>query len=188
MKKKTIIVFDLETQTLIPDDRVIEPMRIAAGGFWSNQTNDIEVFSERTIQKFIDAADAADLVVSHNGLGFDYKILKKYLDKDPYDYPTWDTLAECQKTIGFRVGLDNLAKETLNYGKIGTGADAPDLYRSKQWSKLKKYLVRDVKLSKEIFYHGVYEGYLNYRTKKTNRFIRIDTSHWKDEIKQILEL
>jgi hypothetical protein len=39
-------------------------------------------------------------------------------------------MEDLYKKLGFRLGLDNLAKETLNHGKSATG--------SRPWSGLKK--------------------------------------------------
>ena len=193
MNNKRIIIFDLETKDLIPEDRNIEILELAAGGFYDSidyknhlyEKDQIHLFSERTIGKFISVLREADLVVSYNGLGFDYLVLKKYLNFDPYTLPTWDMLAECKKVLKYRVKLDTLARCTLDIKKSGSGANAPALFKNKNWQKLEAYLRQDVHITKEIFYHGLNEGYLKCLSKPKKEEIRIDTSHWKSDIQKI---
>lgn len=187
-----IIIFDLETQDLIPSGGSIEGLRIASGAFYDSTDDQIHMFSERTISdKFFPVLRDADLVVSHNGIQFDYKILKKYLPEDIKldDLPTWDTVQwtrACKKEHNASASLPHLSANTLGYGKTGDGINAPELYRKKKWKELEAYTRQDVKLTKEIFYHGLERGFLLTEDRKdSQRKLRINTERWKNEIEKI---
>ena len=95
-------------------------------------------------------------VIGFNLLRFDYRVLSAY-------YPavqallarsTIDILLEIQRRLGHRVSLNNIALATLGRGKSSKGADAPYLYRVKQWDVLTEYCRYDVALTRDIYKFG----------------------------------
>ena len=188
---KRVIVFDLETKTLIPrsktlsDEELIGPLEIAAGGYYDSQDEQIHVFSELTIDKFIEALKKADLVVSYNGIKFDYLILKKYLDFDPETLPTWDLYARIKEEVSFRPSLNGVAMGTLGTAKSGDGADAPALFQKKRWNQLRKYVEDDVRITRDIFYAALNNGQVEYVTQKKRNMV-IDTSTWTTELQKVI--
>ncbi len=71
-------------------------------------------------------------------------------------------MEEIKKNLGGRLRLDNLAKATLGKGKIGSGWDAIKFYQEGSLDKLKKYCLRDVEVTRDLYDYAVKEGKLKY--------------------------
>lgn len=124
---------------------------------------------------FQSARDFADyllkyhiLLVSFNGVRFDLPVLLDEIDIDTYrelvNRPHLDILQDFYVRVNknFRVGLDNLAMNTLGKSKTGNGADAPILFQQGKIDELIDYCRNDVVLTKEIFEFGYEQGFIQY--------------------------
>lgn len=160
------IVFDLETQKSFSEvggRNKNHLLKVSVGVAYSYQKNKFLVFEESSIHKLGEMLQEADLVIGYNSIGFDYEVLKPYLNYDPATLPTLDLLVEIEKVLGHRVGLDSVAQATLNSSKIASGLDAVRFWKTGQIEKLKKYCVEDVKITRNIYDYAVREGKLFYK-------------------------
>lgn len=101
-------------------------------------------------------------VIGFNLLGFDYAVLKPVLSFDPATLPTVDLFDHLQRQLGFRPKLDDLAAATLGRRKTGDGLEAIRLYQRGQWDTLARYCLEDVRLTKELYEHGLRAGHVKF--------------------------
>lgn len=154
MKK---LVFDLETQKGV--DEVggwenIKDMKMSVGCVYNITTGEEFVFPENKVKDLILELLSAGLVIGFNVIGFDYKVLQAYTHLDLKQIKTLDLIWDVRKNLGRRASLNNLAKNTLGRGKLGTGLDALEWYKNKQTDQLAAYCMEDVKLTYELYKYG----------------------------------
>ncbi len=136
-----------------------------------SQKGEMLSFFEDDLPELFKLMQHADLVVGYNIDDFDMVTLAPYYDKNIKDIPTLDIMKRIKKASGHRLKLDNVAKETLGYGKIGDGLDAIKYYREKQFDKLEKYCLQDVAVTRDVYDYGLEFGFVKFRNK-WNRLIQ----------------
>src|SRR5947208_15248875 len=115
------VYFDLETQRTANDAGGRErkgDMRMSVGVIFSSATGRYEVFGEAQVNQLVERLRRADLVVGFNVLNFDYQVLMDYTILDLVaELPTADLMADMEKRVGHRLGLDAIAQATLGITK-----------------------------------------------------------------------
>ena len=171
-----ILFFDLETQKLAQDVggwMNTHLMRVSVAVVFDTAENRFFAYHEDRIDDLISHLEKADLVVGFNVKRFDYRVLSAYTRKDLLKLPTFDILQDIHERLGFRVGLDHLAKETLNLSKSADGLKAVEWFRQGKMEKLEKYCSQDVALTRDIFNYGMAKGHLIYRKKGIDARLRL---------------
>jgi len=172
-----IIFFDLETQKLAQDVggwNNCHLMRISVAVIYDSLEKDFITFTEDRIDELLNHFKKADLIVGFNVNKFDYKVLSAYTNINLWELPTFDILEDVHRKLGFRLGLDNLAKETVNQGKSADGLKAVEWFRQGDMESIIKYCRQDVAATRDLFYYGLEKGHLMYRSKKGNKRARFD--------------
>ena len=82
--------------------------------------------------------------------------------------------------LGFRLGLDHLAKETLNERKSADGLQAVEWFKQGEMKKLTDYCRQDVTATRDLFLYGLKNGHIIYRSKKDDTRVRLAVD-WKVE-------
>src|ERR1041384_6428315 len=112
-----IVYFDLETQRTANDAGGWlrkGDMRMSIGVIFSTLTGRYEVFGEAQVNRLIERLRRANLVVGFNLLNFDYQVLMGYTILDlTAELPTADLMADVEKRLGHRLGLDAIAQAPL---------------------------------------------------------------------------
>src|SRR6187549_3725352 len=124
---RDIVYFDLETQRTANDAGGWlrkGDMRMSIGVIFSTLTGRYEVFGEAQVNRLIERLRRADLVIGFNVLNFDYQVLMGYTILDLTELPTADLMADMEKRLGHRLGLDAIAQATLGVQKTAAGLDA----------------------------------------------------------------
>ncbi|MGD9162496.1 MAG: DUF1998 domain-containing protein, partial [Desulfobacteraceae bacterium] len=181
--KHRILFFDLETRKLAQEVggwKNCHLMRISVAVIYDSIEKQFFTFTEDKINEMVDRFKEADLIVGFNVKGFDYKVLGAYTNINLFDLPTFDILEDVYKRLGFRLGLDNLAKETVNHGKSADGLQAVEWFRQGDMESIIKYCIQDVAATRDLFYHGLEKGHLIYRSRKDNKRARFDVK-WELE-------
>jgi hypothetical protein len=132
------------------------------------------------IDELIARLDQADLVVGFNIKRFDYAVLGAYTGKDLKALRTFDILEDVYRRLGFRIGLDHLAAETLDRRKSGDGLQALEWFKQGDMEKLTEYCRHDVEITRDLFLYGLEKGHLIYRKKQEDRRVRLPVD-WKLE-------
>jgi len=148
-------------------------MRISVTVIFDSLENRFLVFEEERTDDLIDHLTKADLIIGFNIKKFDYKVLGAYTEKDLKTLPTFDILEDVYRRLGFRLGLDHLATETLNTGKTADGLQAVEWFRQGEMKKLTEYCRHDVATTKDLFLYGLKNGHIIYRKKGVDRRLRL---------------
>lgn len=129
------------------------------------------------------------ILISFNGKRFDFAVLLDGIDIDTYNVlqglPHLDILQDFFRGVGgkFRVGLDNIAKNTIGRAKTGNGADAPILFQQGKMDELIAYCKNDVILTRDVFLFGWGHKYIMYwdAQKSIGQVMPVDWSQaWDD--------
>ena len=131
-----ILYLDLETQKTAQDVggwRNAHLMRVSVAILFDSLENRFLTFEEDHIHDLVRHLVKGNLIVGFNISGFDYKVLGAYTEQDLKALPTFDILADIHQRLGFRLGLDLLATETLGKGKTAHGLQAVEWFRQGKW-------------------------------------------------------
>lgn len=135
-----------------------------------SQKGEMQSYFEKDLPQLFPLLERADLVVGFNIDSFDMPTFIPYYRADISKIPTLDVMDRIKKSTGHRIGLDAVAKETLGAGKTGDGLDAIRFYKSGNLEALKKYCLRDVEVTRDVYDYGLKNGKIKFRNK-WNRLI-----------------
>jgi DEAD/DEAH box helicase domain-containing protein len=173
--QRRILYFDLETQRSaleVGGWQNAHLMMISVAVVYASSEDRFYTFTEDQIEGLVEQLRSADLVIGFNVKRFDYAVLKAYTSLDLETVPTVDILEEIYTRLGYRISLDHLAKETLNRQKSADGLQALEWFKAGEMDTLTEYCKADVKLTRDLFLHGLDTGYLIYRDKRQNERLR----------------
>ena len=120
-------------------------------------------WDEPIVDELIKELEQAPLVITFNGIRFDYEVLQPYGLKPEILYPkSFDILAQFERIKGHRVSLDSVAQATLGEGKSGDGTQAVKWFREGKIDKVIEYCKQDVDLTKQIYEFILDYGYVHY--------------------------
>jgi DEAD/DEAH box helicase domain-containing protein len=171
-----VVSFDLETQKSAADVggwHNTHLMRVSVAVIYDSLEDRFLSFREEEVDDLLDHLEKADLVVGFNIKKFDYGVLKAYTNKNLMDLPTFDILEDVYKRLGFRLGLDHLATETLDHGKTADGLQALEWFKQGEMKKLTEYCQQDVAVTRDLFQYCLDKSHLIYKTKKDDRRVRL---------------
>jgi DEAD/DEAH box helicase domain-containing protein len=172
-----LVFFDLETQRSAEEVggwHNAHRMRLALAVTWDAAAGRFETFREADVHALLAQLAEADLVVGFNVLGFDYRVLRGYTDRELERLPTFDVLDAVRERIGFRLPLGHLAEENLGVAKGGDGLQSLQWWREGRIAEIEEYCRRDVALLRDLFERGRSQGHLLFRTRDGER-VRIPT-------------
>ena len=167
-----VVIFDLETQRGADDVggwHNAHLMRLALAVTWDSGDQRFESFREADVDALLAKLAAADLVVGFNSLGFDYRVLRGYTDRDLAALPTFDLLAAVHARLGFRLKLGHLGEETLGVAKSGDGLQSLRWWSEGRIEEIEHYCRADVAILRDLFEHARAHGHLLFRTKGGER-------------------
>jgi len=168
------IIFDIETQhTLREVGYDYRKLKISVVGLYDYATGTYFAYFEKDIPELMLKIEHASMIIGFNINKFDLPVLSPYYLGDITQFSTLDILERVEKSLGFRVALDDLARATLGIKKTGHGLLAVDYFNNKEWDKLEKYCLDDVKITKEIYEYGMKNGKLMLNTDKGIREIPV---------------
>src|ERR1041385_1762845 len=140
---RDIVYFDLETQRTANDAGGWArkgDMRMSVGVVYSTATGRYEVFGEAQVDRLAERPRRADPVVGFNVVNFDYQVLMGYTILDLVaELRTADLMADMEKRIGHRLGLDAIAHATLGIQKKAARFDAIRLGRGGRLPEIASY-------------------------------------------------
>ena len=172
MQEPHVVVFDLETQLSAAEVggwNKTYLMRMSGGIAWDSREDRFVTYLEDQVDGLIALLQRADLIVGFNIIGFDYSVLRGYTRFDFRELNTLDMLRDIRQHLKYRVSLDSLSKATLNTPKSADGLDALRWWKQGRLDLIEKYCRDDVKLTRDIFRHGVDKGYLLFDRKNEGR-------------------
>ncbi len=171
-----VLYFDLETQKSASDVggwQNTHLMRVSVAVIFDSAENRFFSYMEDEVDALIKHLEVADLIVGFNIKRFDYSVLRAYTGKDLKTFATFDILEDLYRRLGFRLGLDHLATETLNQKKSGDGLQALEWFKKGEMEKLTEYCRHDVEITRDLFQYGLKNGHLIYRAKQADQRVRL---------------
>ncbi len=145
-------------------------MRVAVGVVCHLEEGRFEIFREDAVAALVARLEAADRVVGFNVKRFDYRVLAGYTGVDyAHRLPTLDLLEDVAATLGFRLGLNHLARETLNVEKSADGLQSLEWVREGRLDRVEEYCRRDVEILRDLYLFGRRMGYVLFRDTEERR-------------------
>lgn len=175
--RKRIGFFDLETQRLAQEVGGWQNkhlMRVSVAVVYEIPGGKFSVYHEENVPALLEHLQELDLVVGFNIVAFDYQVLSAYTSMNFDNLATFDLLAEIHGQMGFRLSLEHLARHNLGRGKSGDGVQAVQWLREGKTDLVVDYCKDDVRLTHDLFWKGLENGYLLYRNKQ-EQLLRLPT-------------
>src|SRR5688572_140241 len=154
------VVLDIETDGLIGAGGAMPKITLIGTYFY--ETDEYVSYLEHELPNLWPRLERADRIIGYNTKGFDYPVMNSYYAGDFMKFPSLDLLEEITSSLGFRLKLDSVAAATLGYGKTGHGLQALEYFRKGELDKLRDYCLQDVKVTKEVYEHGLKHGHVFY--------------------------
>lgn len=176
-KEPNIVYFDLETMR--GADEVggwsnIKKMGMAVGVCYETASKKYHTFEEHQVTDLINLLKSADLIVGFNHIRFDYEVLRGYNSFDFNKLPSFDMLIELNNLLGHRVKLDSIAKSTLGISKSADGLQSLQWFKEGKMDLIKEYCQQDVKVTKDVFEHGVNKKFVNIDNYGTAKKVDVE--------------
>lgn len=170
------VILDVETQKTFDEVGGYFPDRLGISFVGvcvregNNGKGEMQSYWEKDLPNLFPLLEKADVVIGFNIDSFDMQTLVPYYNADISKIPTLDLMLKIKDSVGHRIGLDAVAKETLGIGKTGDGLDAIKYYNTKQWDKLESYCLQDVAVTRDVYDFGLQKGHVKFKNK-WNRLI-----------------
>ena len=165
------IVLDIETQNLFSDvggKENLTKLLLSVAGVYSYSDGEFLTFTEKEIPAFESLLKKTDLIIGFNINHFDLPVLQKYLTVDLSKIPALDIMNGVINTMGHRVSLDDLVSNTLGKRKSANGLMAVEYCREGRMDELKKYCLDDVRLTRDLYEHGLKNGEIKFTARDAN--------------------
>ncbi len=168
------IVLDLETQNTFQEVSFdYRKLKVSVVGIYDYGKDKYEIYRENELGKLFTLLEHTPLIIGFNINKFDLPVLSPYYVGNIAQFHTLDILEEVEKSLGFRVALDDLVRATLGAKKTGHGFLAIDYFRNGEWEKLEKYCLDDVRYTRELYEFGKKEGKFYFQTHKGKQEIKV---------------
>lgn len=192
------IIFDVETKKLFNEIEGNNPgdLGVSVVSLYERKIdpefNELEgkilSFWEEDFPNMWPIFQEADRIIGFNSLKFDVPALNPYADFPFQKLKHFDILEQVKETLGRRLSLNVIAKDTLGAQKTDVGTNAV-IYWNKgdkqSLEKLKKYCEADVIITRDVYDFGLKEGILKFTDKwNTPREIEVDFSYPKEETEE----
>jgi DEAD/DEAH box helicase domain-containing protein len=165
-----IVVFDLETQRDIASvggRAYLERLGLSIAVAYREDERRFYHYDESQVGELIALLQRASLVVGFAIKNFDLRVLSAYTDVDlPQQLRCCDLLEEVERSLGHRVSLDSLARQTLGLRKSADGTLALKWWREGRLDLLRDYCQQDVDVTRRLWEYGRANGHLWYWDQK----------------------
>jgi DEAD/DEAH box helicase domain-containing protein len=193
------IIFDIETKKLFDQITTKDPFDLGVSivSLYKRQLDEnlneingqILSFWEADFPKMWPLFSNVDRIIGFNSLSFDVPALSPLCSYSFKKLNHFDILEKIKTSLGFRLSLDAVAKETLGIGKTDVGTNAVLYWNQatpESLSKLQHYCEADVLITKDIYDYGLKNGHLKYKDKwNTPRIVEINFSYPKLDSSQV---
>ena len=176
------LVVDIETKNSFAEvggQHNINRLAISIIGVYSYKRDQYFAFDEKEFLDFEKLLEESGAMIGFALKRFDVPVLKNHFPHCDFSpLRILDILDEVEIQRGHRIGLDDMAHANIGTGKTGHGLEAIDMYREGRIDELKSYCLNDVKITKDLYEHGIKNGKLIVPSKySTPAFININ---WHD--------
>lgn len=165
------IVLDIETQNLFSDvggKENLTKLLLSVAGVYSYATDEFLTFTEGDLPALESLLSKTNLIIGFNTNHFDLPILQKYLNVDLSKITSLDIMDDVVRLVGHRLSLDDLVSNTLGKKKSANGLMAVQYFREGRMDELKKYCLDDVKLTRDLYEHGLKNCEMKFLARDAN--------------------
>ena len=185
------IVFDIETKKSF--DEVggrdhFDKLGVSVIGAYVYGDNKYFTFEEHEISGFEKLLQKAGRVIGFNINSFDIPVLQPYISWNLKDLSLLDLMVDVERGAGFRISLDNLSETTLGAKKSGDGMQALRWYKVGKMDEIKKYCLKDVELTKNLYEFGRKNGHVLFYSKNVMSRMTIPVSWGRAEIYNVRKI
>lgn len=187
----TEVVFDIETKKLFGEINTNNPADLGVSIVSAYKRkidqnyNEIEgqmfSFWESDFAGLWSLLSNVDRLIGFNSKYFDVPVLSPLCPYDLKKINHLDILEKIKESVGFRLSLDSVAKETIGHSKIDVGTNAVlywNQHTPESLDKLRKYCEMDVLVTKEVYDYGLRNKLLKYKDRwNTPRSLSVDFSY-----------
>jgi DEAD/DEAH box helicase domain-containing protein len=169
------VIFDLETKRFFDETGTNDPadLGVSIVSLYSRSLDESFVetegrmasFFEKDFGKMWEIFAKANRVVGFNSLHFDVPALRPYAPLNFARLAHFDLLAVIKEKLGFRVGLNKIAMETLGVQKTDHGSEAIDFWQKGDLGSLERYCESDVAITRDIYDFGRKNKFIKFRNK-----------------------
>lgn len=184
--KRRDVVLDIETSNTFDDVGGYHPhkLNVSVVCAYFYETDTWESFLEDQVPALCRRLEACDRIIGYNTVGFDLPVMNRYYAGDLLKLPQCDMLAEINKSLGFRIKLDDVAQATVGVKKSAHGLLAVQWWKEGKVQDVIDYCMQDVKVTKDVFEFGEKNKFVLFDDRMgERRMIPIDFS-FKNEEKQ----
>lgn len=132
---------------------------------YDSASGDFRDYLQEDVPRLVGDLVEFDMVVGFNILKFDYAVLGGLSRFDFASLPTLDILGSIHETLGYRLSLDHLARETLGEAKSASGMQALAWWKQGRIADIIAYCRQDVAVTRDLFLYGLRHGHLIFRNK-----------------------
>lgn len=162
------LVIDLETKKSLPEvggEANMGDLGISVAGVFSYQRNAFFALEEHELSKLEKMLAETEHLIGFNINHFDLPVLAPYIKEVSLEkIAVTDMFEDAVNFLGHRVGLNALAKATLNEGKSGHGLEALQWFREGRVEEVKKYCLDDVRLTRDLYEYGKKNGHVLFES------------------------
>ena len=170
------VVFDIETKKSFDEvggRTFFDKLGVSVVGAYVYGKNEYAAFEEHEIPEFEKLILSAPRVIGFNIHHFDLPVLQPYISWNLKSLPTLDLMDDVKKSLGFRLYLDSLAEATLGVRKSGDGMQALRWYKEGKIDEIKKYCLKDVEITKNLYDFGRKNGHVLFYSREANGRVAI---------------
>lgn len=162
-KNKDFLIVDIETKTLV--DAVggwknFKQLEASVACAYDSRTDKFLTYRESELGALAELCKER-LIIGYNVIGFDLPILEKYGVPPASELDVFDIMIDFHNVSGWKfVKLEKIAMATLGVGKSADGLMAVEWWKTGEIDKIIEYCLQDVKVTRDVFLHGLNKGYL----------------------------
>ncbi|KKS39033.1 MAG: hypothetical protein A3G49_03030 [Candidatus Sungbacteria bacterium RIFCSPLOWO2_12_FULL_41_11] len=174
------IVFDVETKKSFDEvggRNNVSALGVSVVGAYFYETAKFQAYEEREIPQFEEAIENAELLIGFNTKSFDYQVLQPYFKNVNIALlPTLDIFEDVTTKLGHRLSLQSLAGATLGAKKSADGLQALQWFKEGRIDDIKKYCLKDVELTRDLYEYGKKHGHLLFESlyEKQKRAVAVN--------------
>lgn len=162
------VVFDLETMRSAQDVGGwgnIHKMGLALAVLLDVDKNEYKTYFEKDAEQLVEDLFRARRVIGYNHVGFDYRVLTAYTDRDFKKTKNLDLLMSLKGKLGFRLKLNDVAQATLGVEKSADGLQSLQWFKEGKMDLIEEYCKMDVEVTAKVWRFGKEKGYVLFPSK-----------------------
>lgn len=177
-----VVTFDIETANWFGAGGVnsYDDLKIALIGTHDSLTGEYDSFLVEDLPRLWKMLESTDILVGYNSDHFDIPLLNRYYPGDLTKIKSVDLLKEIYDSLGRRIKLDAVADGTLGKKKSGHGGQSLIWWRDGDVEKVRKYCLKDVELTRQLFDYAMQNKLLKYKELGRVQDVKLTPEKWLD--------